>query len=123
MAEVILSLTALWHLLAFWHFTLFPRRTLALTTRERPVSEVAAELLRFLGGLNLAPVVLALASLAVTPGQRWTAFLALAVANLSQLLVDLRVRRLGLARGAFFTQILVGDAFFTAANTAALALC
>lgn len=122
MAALILVLTALWHLLAFWHFALFPGRTLALTTRERPVSEVATELLRFLGGLNLAPVALALTSLAMAPAQRWTAFLALAVANASQLVVDLRVQRLGLARGPFFTQILVGDCFFTAANLLALAL-
>lgn len=122
MTAIILLLTALWHALAFWHFTFFPERTLARTTNERPINTIAAELFRFLGGINLALVVLALFSLALSPAERWPAFLSLATANLSQLLVDLRVKRLRLARGPFFTQILWGDALFTAANTGAFLL-
>lgn len=117
--SAVLVATAVWHFLAFWHFTFHPARTLARTTRERPVHPVSTELFRFLGGINAAIVVLALASVATPPDHRWPAFLALAVANLSQLLVDLRVRRLGLAQGGFFLQILVGDAIFTVVNAAA----
>lgn len=117
--SAVLVATAIWHFLAFWHFTVHPARTLARTTRERPVHAVSVELFRFLGGINAAIVVLALASLATPPQLRWPAFLALAVANLSQLLVDLRVKRLGLAHGGFFLQIIVGDAIFTLANVAA----
>jgi len=120
MAEAVLGATALWHFLAFWHFTFFPARTLARTTRERPVNVLAAELFRFLGGINLALVVLAVVSLMAPPGQRWPAFVALAVANLSQWAVDVRVQRPGLVHGPFFRQILAGDVVFTAANVAAL---
>lgn len=122
MTVVVLVLTALWHGLAFWHFTFFPERTLARTTSERPVQVVAAELFRFLGAINASLVVLALATLWLPEAQRWPALAALAVANLSQLVVDLRVKRLGLARGRFFLQVLVGDAVFTVANATAGAL-
>lgn len=118
----VLLFTALWHFLAFWHFTFYPERTLARTTRERFIHTVSAELFRFLGGINAALVVLALASLALSVPARWPALLALAVANLSQLVVDVRVKRLGLAHGPFFAQILVGDALFTVANTVAGAM-
>lgn len=117
MAALILALTALWHALAAWHFTVTPHRTLARTTAERPVSPLTAELFRFLGGMNVAAVVLAVAAV-LQADIRTVAALTLAVANGSQLLQDLRVRRLGLARGPFFLQILVGDAVFTAANLA-----
>ncbi len=119
MTSAVLVFTAIWHLLAFWHFTFHPERTLARTTRERPVNVLATELFRFLGGMNLALVVLALASLALSDAHRWPVFLALAIANSSQFAVDLRVRRLALAQGAFFAQILVGDALFTGLNAGA----
>lgn len=117
--STILVLTALWHSAAFWHFAIHPKRTLARATRERPVSDVSAELFRFLGGINAGFVVLALASLALPVSERWPAFVALAVANLSQLIIDLRVKRLGLAHGGFFRQVMIGDALFTAANAGA----
>jgi hypothetical protein len=119
-ATVVLILVGGWHLAAAWHFLGFPERTLARTTQERPIRPIAAELFRFLGGMNLGMVVLAWAS--VAGGSRGPALLALAVANGSQLAVDLRVRRLGLARGAMFAQILAGDAVFTVAPLAALAI-
>jgi hypothetical protein len=117
--STILVLTALWHSAAFWHFAIHPKRTLARATRERPVSEVSAELFRFLGVINAGFVVLALASLALPVPERWPAFLALTVANLSQLVIDLRVKRLGLAHGGFFRQVMIGDALFTAVNASA----
>ncbi len=116
LAPIVFVGTAIWHLLATWHFTFFPARTLARTTRERPVNVFASELFRFLGGLNFALTVLALASLRVAPSAQWAAALTLMVANASQFLVDLRVRRLGLVVGPMFAQILVGDALFTVAN-------
>jgi hypothetical protein len=117
---IVLLSTALWHALAAWHFVVTPARTLARTTRERPVSALAAELFRFLGGLNLACVVLAVGA-ALSPGAQALAAGALATANLTQLLQDLRVRRLGLARGPMFATILAGDALFTLANALLLA--
>jgi len=119
--SIVLVLTAAWHGLAAWHFCLYPARTLARTTSERPVNQLATELFRFLGGLNLALVVAALASLALAVAARWPILLGLLVANGSQLAVDLRVQRLSLVHGPFFRQILVGDALFTALNGAALA--
>lgn len=117
----VLLLTGLWHMLAAWHFTVFPARTLARTTAERPVSRQSTELFRFLGGLNLALAVLAGASMWQPQAQRWPALLALAVANLSQYLVDVRVLTQGMVHGPFFKQILWGDALFACANAAALA--
>jgi hypothetical protein len=119
--SIVLVLTAAWHGLAAWHFTLYPARTLARTTGERPVNQMATELFRFLGGMNLALVVAALASLAIPVAARWPIFLGLLVANGSQLAVDLRVQRRSLAHGPFFRQILFGDALFTLLNGAALA--
>src|SRR5204862_456106 len=60
--RIVLAATAMWHLLAAWHFTLYPARTLARTTRERPVQPLATELFRFLGGLNAALVLLGAAA-------------------------------------------------------------
>ena len=116
---IVLALTSLWHFLAFWHFTLHPARTLARISKERPISAIATEAVRFLGGINAGFVVLGLAALALPAGTRWPALVALCVANLSQLVVDLRVRRLGLAHGPYFMQILIGDAVFTVANAGA----
>jgi hypothetical protein len=120
MAIAILAATALWHALATWHFTFFPARTLARSTTERPVSEVAVELFRFLGAINSGFSVLALCAIA-RPEARPVAFLVLALANLSQLVIDARVSRLALAKGPMFKQIFAGDALFTAANLAGLA--
>lgn len=119
---VILACTAVWHALATWHFTFFPARTLARATSERPVNVVATELFRFLGAMNLAFVVLGATAILAGPEARRLAYLTLVMANLSQLVIDVRVQRLGLARGAFFLQILAGDALFAALNGVALAL-
>lgn len=116
----ILVLTAVWHGLAFYHFAFHPARTLARTTFERPVNGTATELFRFLGAMNIAFTALALASLALAPGARIPTFLCLAIANASQLAVDLRVRRRGLVHGPFFAQVLAGDALFTVLNTVGL---
>lgn len=118
----ILISTALWHATAAWHFGLFPARTVARTTSERPVNVLTVELFRFLAGLNVSIVVLALAAVFLDPSQRWAVYLSLCVANASQFLADLRMRRLKLVHGAMFTQILWGDAFFTLANAFAMAL-
>lgn len=117
MTTGILVATAIWHLLAFWHFTIHPARTLARTTESGASSQISVELFRFLGSINAAFVVLALASI---PAPARAIFASLAVANLSQLVIDLRVRRMGLARGVFFQQVMVGDALFTGANVAGL---
>jgi hypothetical protein len=87
------------------------------------VHSIPTELFRFLGGMNLALVVLAgHAAFAHHAEARKLAFLTLIVANLSQAIVDWRVKRLGLVRGAFFLQIYVGDVLFTLANAVGLAL-
>lgn len=118
MTTLVLVLVGCWHLAAVWHFLGFPERTLARTTSVRPTPPLAAELLRFLGGMNLGFVVLAWSALLAA--DRAPALAALATANASQLAVDLRVRRLGLARGPMFAQIVAGDAAFTVACAAAL---
>lgn len=120
---IVLLLTAPWHFLAFWHFTFHPTRTLARISKERPVSPAGAEAVRFLGGINAGFVVLALATIALPQAMRWPALLALTAANLSQLVVDLRALRLGLAQGSYFRQIVVGDAIFTVANAIAVVTC
>ena len=122
LTTIVLALSALWHFLAFWHFALYPERTLARSTKERPVSRISAELFRFLGGMNVGMVVLALAAIALPEEHRWPAFVALMAGNLSQLVIDLRVKRLGLAHGGFFRQVTIGDAFFTLANASAVVL-
>jgi hypothetical protein len=119
---IVLLATALWHALATWHFLVTPARTLARTTRERPVSPIAVELFRFLGAMNAAFIVLAVLAASAYPEGRRLAFVVLAAANLSQALVDVRVQRLGLARGAMFKQIFFGDVVFTVANVVALPL-
>jgi hypothetical protein len=121
-ATGVLLATAVWHALAAWHFTLFPARTLARATSERPVQPIPTELFRFLGGLNLALVLLAALAAFAGPEGRRLAFATLALANLSQAIVDARIKRMGLAHGAFFLQIFVGDALFTAANAVGLLL-
>jgi hypothetical protein len=120
--SIVLAATAVWHALAAWHFAYQPARTIGRTTLERPVSPVAVELLRFLGAINVGFVVLAVLAVTVMPEGRPLAFATLAVANLSQMLVDVRVQRLGLTRGPMFKQILIGDLAFTIANGAAFAL-
>lgn len=112
--------TALWHATAAWHFGLYPARTVARTTAERPVNVLTVELFRFLAGLNVALVVLALAAVLLDPAQRWPVYLSLCVANASQFLADRRMMRLQLVHGPMFTQILWGDAFFTLVNAFAL---
>jgi len=115
----VLVLTALWHLLATWHFAFTPARTLGRATRERPISPIATELFRFLGAMNFAFVVLPLLALTLGGEARFLAFVTLAVANASQAVIDVRVKRMGLAQGPMFFQIFVGDIVFTAANAAA----
>jgi hypothetical protein len=118
---IVLVLTAIWHGLATWHFLVTPARTLGRTTRERPISPIAVELFRFLGAMNTGFIVLAVLAVAF-PAARPVTYLALAVANASQAIVDLRVQRLGLAQGPMFKQIFVGDVVFTLANLVAFGL-
>lgn len=117
----LLVATAVWHLLAAWHFGVTPERTLARTTDARPVSPIAAEIFRFLAGMNVAVALLAALAIAA-PASRAVAHVVLAVANATQWAGDVRVARLGLARGGMFRQILVGDAIFTVLNAVAAAL-
>jgi hypothetical protein len=109
-------LTALWHLLAAYHFTLFPTRSLARISRERPVNPIAAEAVRFLGAINVAFFGLGVGACFVDQSAYWLISLALMLANLSQALVDISVKRRGLAGGSFFNQILWGDLFFATLN-------
>jgi hypothetical protein len=84
---------------------------------------IPTELFRFVAGLNLALVVLALgAAVAAEPGTRRLAAVVLAVANASQFAQDVRVARMGLAHGPMFRAILWGDLLFTLANLAATGL-
>jgi hypothetical protein len=119
MYSFIFIATALWHLLAAYHFILYPARTLARISKERPVNSVAIEAVRFLGAINIAFVVLGVGGCFVEPGSCWLVALVLLCANLSQALVDMYAKRAGMASGPFFQQILIGDFVFAGAN----ALC
>jgi hypothetical protein len=118
--SIVLVATAGWHALAAWHFGLFPERTLARTTEQRPVQALPSELFRFLAGLNASLVVLALAATALGTEARALAALVLCVANATQFVQDLRVQSLRLARGPMFRTILVGDAIFAVVNLVVL---
>lgn len=120
--RLVLGLTALWHLLAAYHFALHPGRTIARYSHERPVSPVAAELIRFLGGLNLALAVLGGASFAFPPAALWPFALCFFVANLTQAVIDLQAHRKGLTRPAFLRDITLGDGIATALNLGVLGL-
>ena len=114
----VLALTALWHGLAFWHFYVRAERTIAIFTYERPVSPIAGGLIRFLGGLNLAVAALAAVAIPVRIQPMWPIFGFLALANLSQLWIDVQVHRQGLTKQRFTTTILLGDGVATVANLA-----
>jgi len=118
---VVLALTGVWHGLAAWHFGLYPERTLARSTDERPPHKLAAEVFRFLAGMNLAAAALAFGACFV-PAAVPLAAASLSLANLTQYLGDRRVHRLGLARGPFFLQIYVGDAVFFVLNALVVAV-
>jgi hypothetical protein len=121
--QITFLLTALWHLLAAYHFTLFPERTLARITKERPVNPIAAEVVRFLGAINFAFFLLGVGACFVDQNSYWLAALVLMFANLSQAIVDNRVKQSGLAGGPFFMQIFWGDVIFTLLNALCLFLC
>jgi hypothetical protein len=117
LTHVVFVATAVWHALAAWHFILYPQRTLKRTTAERPPHALATELLRFLGGLNLALAFLGVAA-CFSPGATLLVAVTLAIANASQVAEDVRVHRGGVASGPFLMQIFVGDTVFTLANVA-----
>jgi hypothetical protein len=119
--KLIYLCTACWHLLAAYHFTLFPGRSLARISRERPVSPMAIEAVRFLGGINFAFFLLGVGACFVATSSYWLASLTLLFANLSQTLIDISVKNRGLAGGPFFARIFWGDVSFTLLNGLALA--
>lgn len=86
--------TALWHTSAAYFFLLRPQRVLRSLTNEAPVSPIAADVLRFLGALNMGYAVVAGAGACqATPAAGVS--LVLALANGSQLAVDLYAHRTG----------------------------
>ena len=104
---------ALWHACACYFFLLRPQRLLEALTTEVPVSPIARDVLRFLGAINLGYVAVAVAGAAgATPAAG--ASLVLALANGSQLAVDLYAHRSGRwkPRLAIITLL---DGFFTLA--------
>ena len=91
--QLLFLATALWHLLAAYHFILFPGRSLARISRERPVSPIAIEAVRFLGAINVAFCFLGVGACLVAPSAYWLVSLTLMLANLSQTLVDASVKQ------------------------------
>lgn len=86
--------TALWHTAAAYYFLLRPGQVLRSLTNEAPVSPIATDVVRFLGGLNLGYAVVAGAGAChATPAAG--ASLVLALANGSQLALDLYAHRTG----------------------------
>jgi hypothetical protein len=120
--QLVFAATAVWHLLAAYHFILFPARTLARISRERPVSGVAQEAVRFLGAINVAFFVLGVGACWLSSDAYWLVSLVLMCANASQAIVDVYAKRAGIASGAFFQQILICDVLFSLLNGLCLLL-
>ena len=103
--------TALWHTCAVYYFLFRPQHVLRLLTNEVPVSPVARDVLRFLGALNLGYVVVAGAG-ALQATAVAGASLVLALANGSQLALDLYAHRTGRWKQRLVVITLL-DGFFT----------
>ena len=111
--------TALWHTLAAYYFLFRPQRLLRSLTHEEPVSPVAVDVLRFLGGLNLGYVALAVWGAAQAPLVAWASWV-LALANGSQFGLDLLAHHNGRWRRQLL-RITLGDGLFTLAHATNLA--
>jgi len=124
LSTLVMLINASWHFLAGWHFLLFPYRTIGRyfrfsdDSKARSIDRCAAELMRFLGGLNFAICLLAAVSLLVAVEPQWVMLSFFAAANFSQFAIDVYVHRAGLTNSAFLVQILGGDALVTVLNTA-----
>ena len=111
---------ALWHTCAAYYFLLRPRQVLRSLTNEAPVSPIAGDVLRFLGALNIGYAAVAAAGAGhATPAAG--ASLVLALANGSQLAVDLYAHRTGRWKKKLVAITLL-DGFFTLAYGGHLAL-
>ena len=111
--------TALWHGCAAYYFLCRPRYVLESLTTEAPVSPIAVDVLRFLGALNVGYVAVAAAGagqLAPAVGASG----ALALANGSQLVMDLFAHRSGRWKQRLGIITLL-DGLFTLAYVAYLA--
>lgn len=61
--RVVFSSAFLWHALAVRYFVMCPFSTLRAVTHVRPINFTAAEVVQYLGGLNVGYAVLALQAL------------------------------------------------------------
>ena len=111
--------TALWHACASYFFLFRPQRILESLTTEVPVSPTARDVLRFLGALNLGYVAVAVAG--ATQATAAGACVVLALANGSQLAVDLYAHRTGRWKPRLAVITLL-DGFFTLAFGVCLAI-
>jgi hypothetical protein len=86
---IVFLLAALWHAAASFYFLFTTYRMLGSHTFERPVSPVAADMMQFLGAMNLPYVVASLIGAMGPPVLRAPLLLIVALANLSQFARDL----------------------------------
>lgn len=104
----------IWHTIAARYFTMAPFQILRSTTLSRPISFVSAEIVQYLGGLNIGYAILALQSLFLAPsdvaGRKRNA-LVLAIASLSQVWFTGRFYRNGRWSVSGMLPIFIGDAF------------
>lgn len=94
----ILAVNSFWHFLAFYYFTFYSGGILAKLFKERPISAQAIEVLKFLGAMNGAIVILGLAALFMGSSESRLIFLFFSMANLSQFIFDLRAHKNKIAR-------------------------
>ena len=91
----LMGCTALWHAAAAYFFIARTEGMLAVHTHERPVSPVAQDMMRFLGGINTGYAVLAVCGIRQTGVALAVISGTLAIANLSQFWFDVVAHRSG----------------------------
>lgn len=118
---VVMVLNALWFSAAFYYFSIkhvsAAKLLVPKSARESPLFLTVAASVRFLGGMNLAFALLALAMLvsplsSVTPVQRAVVLLVLAIAHGSQFYFNVPVARAGGRQGEAFWDVLSGPMKF-----------
>eukprot|EP00698_Gefionella_okellyi_P002727 TRINITY_DN12598_c0_g1_i1.p1 TRINITY_DN12598_c0_g1~~TRINITY_DN12598_c0_g1_i1.p1 ORF type:complete len:159 (-),score=20.15 TRINITY_DN12598_c0_g1_i1:322-756(-) len=119
--KVLCSGNLLWHASACWLFMLRTRGMLRRFTRSAGPNPLAEDVVKFLGGLNMSLVLVALVALRSRSERLRDLYTILAVANWSQFFWDIIAHRSGRFKYRF-AQITVIDGLFGLADTIAAIL-
>ena len=95
LGKTTLGLAAIWHGMAAAYFLGIPFRVLGSHARERPVSPVAADMMQFLGAINVAIIVACGLGITGPPDIARAMLIVVGVANLSQFLKDIHAHASG----------------------------